>query len=271
MLEIHPYAEIFPPMSDEAFAGLVDDIRENGLREPIVLHEGMVLDGRNRYRACTEIGIEPITRPWDQRGDALDYVISKNLHRRHLNESQRAMVAARVSTMKQGGDRRSEDFKAPNGALKKPAQDRVAKQLNVGERSVQRAASVRDRGIPELQKAVDAGSVSLWSAAEVATQPEEKQREIVMRGEKAISAEANLIRKSRKPHPGVSNKRVRADIWIGFRDALDVITGMPLASEVAEIVRAHDKAHITDARLDRALRWLNDFAQAWADSKRTAA
>lgn len=59
-------------MSDEAFADLVNDIRETGLREPIVLHEGRVLDGRNRYRACTEIGIEPITRPWDQRGDALD-------------------------------------------------------------------------------------------------------------------------------------------------------------------------------------------------------
>ena len=64
-----------------------------------------LLPRRGEFQAaCSEIGIEPITKPWDQRGDALSYVISKNLHRRHLNESQRAMVAPKIATMRQGGN-----------------------------------------------------------------------------------------------------------------------------------------------------------------------
>jgi hypothetical protein len=116
----------------------------------------------------------PITKPWNQRGDALSYVISKNLHRRHLNESQMAMVAAKIESFRHGdnqhtgGDtnrhllKRSEDFKAPIGVLKL---DTAANLLNVGGTSVDRASKVRARGVPELQAAVESGSVSLSSAA----------------------------------------------------------------------------------------------------------
>lgn len=266
LLEIHPLAEIFPPMADEAFAALVADIRENGLREAIVLHEGKVLDGRNRYRACTEIGIEPITKPWDQRGDALDYVVSKNLHRRHLDESQRSMVSARIANLKDGEKKRKNQG-TPFG-VPSVSQPDAAKMMNVGHRSVQRAKTIIDKGIPELVAAVDMGKVSAWSAAEIAKEPEEKQREIVMRGEKAITAEAQLIRKTRKPHAGLTTHRIKADIWISFRDALDAIAGMPCATEVAEIVRAHDKAKITDARLAKAVQWIGDFERAWNDLNR---
>jgi ParB-like chromosome segregation protein Spo0J len=221
-LGIHPLAEIFPPMSDEAFAALVADIRKNGLREPIVLHEGKVLDGRNRYRACVELGIEHITKPWDQRGDALSYVLSTNLHRRHLCESQRALVAARIENFRHGGDRRSEDQEA-NRPLQ-ITREKAAELLNVGERSVQRAAIVHDRGVPELQKAVETGAVSVWSAVEVARRPAAEQCEIAERGSKAIAEAAKAIRANRKSPKvkryGISQQRVRANIWIALRDAL---------------------------------------------------
>ena len=64
MYDVHPAAEIFPLMSDEEFKGLVADIQEHGLREPIVLHDGKVLDGRNRVRACEELGIELDLENW---------------------------------------------------------------------------------------------------------------------------------------------------------------------------------------------------------------
>jgi ParB/Sulfiredoxin domain len=123
--------EIFPPMSDE-YAALVEDIRENGLRDPIVLLDRQVLDGRNRHRACEEIGIEAIARPWDGRGDPLSYVISKNLRRRHLNESQRAMVADKIANLKEGRPSST----APIGAV---SQSQAAKTMNVGRSSVQNA------------------------------------------------------------------------------------------------------------------------------------
>jgi hypothetical protein len=135
--------------------------------------EGMVLDGRNRYRACVEVGIEPITKPWDQRGSALAYVISKNLHRRHLDTSQRAMVGARIESYRHGGDRRSQDAKLR--LEHKMTRKDVSALLNVGERSINSAATVHDLGIKELQQAVDAGDVSVSAAREGARLPKAKQ------------------------------------------------------------------------------------------------
>ena len=101
-LEFHEIANLFPLMEGKEFDELCSDIAANGLLDTIWLHpDGSILDGRNRYRACLHVGVEPRLETW--RGiDALEFVLSKNLHRRHLNESQRAMIAARLVTMSPG-------------------------------------------------------------------------------------------------------------------------------------------------------------------------
>src|SRR5437899_10114338 len=88
-LAFHPLADIFPLMEGEEFDALVADIKANGLREDIVLYEGMILDGRNRYRACLAAGVPPVYLDCDNWfTDPAAYVISANLHRRHLTPEQ---------------------------------------------------------------------------------------------------------------------------------------------------------------------------------------
>ena len=103
-MKAHPYADILPLLEGEAFDSLVADIRANGLLEPITIHEGMILDGRNRCGACKAAGVEPQFLEFDG-DDPLAFVLSLNVHRRHLSESQRGMVAARLETLKHGDDR----------------------------------------------------------------------------------------------------------------------------------------------------------------------
>jgi hypothetical protein len=91
---VHPAAALFPLMKGPEFGLLVEDIDEHGLPEPILMHQGLVLDGRNRLRACEIAGVEPRFIERDGAGSPLAFVLSRNLHRRHLNESQRAIVAA---------------------------------------------------------------------------------------------------------------------------------------------------------------------------------
>src|SRR5262245_28140855 len=92
-LKPHPAAEIFPPMSEEEFRAFKEDIRQRQQIDPIVLLDGKILDGRHRYRACRELGLEPLTREWDGQGSPVEFVVSRNLHRRHLSGSQKATVA----------------------------------------------------------------------------------------------------------------------------------------------------------------------------------
>jgi hypothetical protein len=91
----HPLADLFPLLQAVEFDELVADIKANGLREPIVLYQGQVLDGRNRYRACEAADVEPHFRKYDG-DDPLAYVTSLNLHRRNLTTEQKREVIAKL-------------------------------------------------------------------------------------------------------------------------------------------------------------------------------
>ena len=187
--EFHELADIFPLMEGKPFDELVADIKENGLREPIVVLNEKILDGRNRYRACLAADVDPRFEHY-HGDDPVRYIISLNLRRRHLDESQRAMVAAKLANLGEGRPSNT----APIGAV---SQSDAADLLNVGRRSVQRATAVQEHGVPELQRAVEAGGVSVAAAAYVASRPESEQREIVARGEKEILKAAAAIRKKK--------------------------------------------------------------------------
>lgn len=98
-LEFHPVASIFPLLAGDDFRALVEDIRENGQLEPIWTYQGQIIDGRNRYMACRSLGNEAATREWGGNGSLLDFVVSMNLHRRHLTSSQRAAIAVEMLPM----------------------------------------------------------------------------------------------------------------------------------------------------------------------------
>ena len=191
----HPVAAIFPMMEGREFKDLVADVRRYGLRESIWLHrDGRILDGRNRYLACREASVEPTFRTYGgSDADVIPFIVSHNLHRRHLNESQRGMVAAKIANFPRG---RPEENPPIGGFSTADA----AQMLNVGTRTIERARTVRDHGAPELIDVVEQGRVSVSAAADVATLPQEEQAEIVARGEIEILEAAKEIRcqKARK-------------------------------------------------------------------------
>jgi N6-adenosine-specific RNA methylase IME4 len=187
-LEFHPLANLFPLIEGGEFDALVADIKANGQHEEIVVFDGMLLDGRNRYRACLAAGIEPRAlafRP-DVHGDPLAFVISRNLKRRHLNDSQRAMVAARLESYRHGDNQYSE-----GDANLHVRRVEAAKQLGVSSRSVASAAVVRDRAVPQVVQAVDRGKLSISQAAIAARLASGQQERIAAEAE---AGRANVAR-----------------------------------------------------------------------------
>ncbi len=180
--EIHPLAELFPPMPDDQYQALKADIAENGQSEDIIIWQDKLIDGRHRLRACLELGIQPDTAELDDSCDPYIYVITHNLHRRHLTESQRSMVAGKLATLKVG---RPSEEKAPIGAL---SIEDAAKLLSVGERSVDRAKQVIEHGSKAVVDAVESGEIPVSFAAKFVTEEPDKktQTELVKQGKAAM-------------------------------------------------------------------------------------
>ena len=156
---VHPACDMLPAMTDAEYRELVDDIAEHGLQVPILLDQDhRILDGRHRWRACQELGIEPKQRMYipplagrELEAANIAKVISLNLQRRHLTTQQRAAVAAELATMKRGGDRTGI---ASNDAL---TDAQAAKLMGVSERAWS-APSARMRDDPDAHEAAKAGT-----------------------------------------------------------------------------------------------------------------
>jgi ParB-like chromosome segregation protein Spo0J len=179
---LHPLCSIFPEMSDEEFDALRDDIGQHGQRDAIVLWDGQILDGRHRMQACLALGIEPkfrkVEMTWEE---AKAFVISVNLSRRHLDASQRAVIASRMATLEQG--RPASQEKASIEAFS-VTQRQAAESFNVGRATLQRAKNLQRVSAPEVVEEVASGKISLHKAGKLAAAVPDKaeQAEIVRAG-----------------------------------------------------------------------------------------
>ena len=109
MRERHPLSAAWGDMPEKDFRALVEDVREHGVREQISLSGGQVVDGWHRYRAAIECGQDPPERelaPTLARMDLIRLVASRNLHRRHLTDLERAKAVQRCMEWRAPGDPR---------------------------------------------------------------------------------------------------------------------------------------------------------------------
>lgn len=183
----HDVANIFSLMSGEEFEALKADIAQHGLRESIWLHpDGSIVDGRNRHRACIETNTTPTFRTWDGNGSLVAFVVSMNLHRRHLTSSQRAMAAQDILPMLEAEAKQrqanSNDYRRDNGNtdvsvpqnFAEPigeARDHAAALFGTNRQYVSDAKRIAQAS-PELAEKVRAGDVSIAQAKREITKRE---------------------------------------------------------------------------------------------------
>lgn len=158
--ELHPLASLFPRMAGAEFEALKTDIAANGLRQPIVTHQGMILDGGNRYAACMAVGVKPMMVEYTGT-NLVTYVMSVNFHRRHLSPGQQAAIVASA-----------QDW-ATAQTVGKPKSGNVTGLQTVADRAAvsgasdktQRMADKLAKESPELATKVAHGEISLPKAA----------------------------------------------------------------------------------------------------------
>lgn len=199
--EVHPFADKFLLIEGEAFDKLVADIKQNGLQNPITVNQDqtILIDGRNRYRACIEAGVKPklnVLGSHYTEERILNLIVSENVHRRHLNAGQLAVIAMEYEQAFAKAKKESEiarrskfplDKKDNSGVttaelresqpnmseLSGTAAAQAAKIVGASERYVQLAKAV-NRDAPELIEKVQKGEISLDAA--------DKQRKKIVQG-----------------------------------------------------------------------------------------
>ncbi len=176
------YEKLLPKMSEEEFAELKKSIQTEGQHYPIIVNEDLeVLDGHHRFRACTELGIEPDfeVRKFDDKLMEKKFVIEANLRRRHLNnfqlvelavpllEIEKALAKKRQSKggkngrdMQLGlasGDAQSE----PELEFKGKASEVVAKRAGVSTRTLERGKKILETASEDEKQKLREGKTSI--------------------------------------------------------------------------------------------------------------
>lgn len=255
--EIHPAADLFPLMTDSELDSLKENIAAHGLLEPIWLYEGKILDGRNRYRACIELGIEVMTR--DYVGDSpVAFVWSLNGARRQLSKSELAAVAVemlaplqeeakkrQVAHLKQGNEipvtpkveeRENETGRSAGGQFAATGEAAViaARIVGVGKTYVHNAKRVKQKS-PELFAEVRAGKITVDKALRIADgkyvpadlngpkQPREKRA-------------ADIRRLAASGHKA---EQIAAELGIGRQQVRNIATAENIALADDAIGKAH--------------------------------
>jgi ParB-like chromosome segregation protein Spo0J len=256
-LEFHEAANIFP-LDDEHLQALAEDIKKNGQQIAIELMGGKILDGRRRSMACRIAGVEPVTREVSPE-DPVSYVLSLNLHRRHLTPSQASMCAARAREIyeREAKERQTSSLKQNNTVPanlpernKGDARDLAGKAFGVSGKSVDHAKRVIEKGIPELAKAVDSGRMAVSTAAIVAAETPDEQIAAIERQAnrnyaKMAGREKPEQKETPKPrHPGEHTQSetfalTKADV------SITQLKGIP----VSNVHR--------DAALERVSKWID--------------
>lgn len=225
--EPHEYCLAFPEMPASKFRELVESIRGEGLLHEITLYEGKILDGRHRYNACLELGIEP---RFDQYlgDDPIGRVKAENIARRDLSPSQLSIVGARLAKVE--GERARKRSEAnlkrgtisptdPYGSLGKdggPTAEIIGTKLGIGKNTVQRGIKVMKQGTPELVKAVESDSITVTEAARIADlKPHSQRRIVVIKDKRERQKEFGKTAQQRRSKQALhKNNKMQGDAYV---------------------------------------------------------
>jgi hypothetical protein len=249
----HPLSAAFPSIPAAELSSLIADIAQHGQREPGTLYEGMVLDGWHRFQACEKAGIQ--FRAVELDGDdPQSFVLSRNLHRRHLTASQRAEAVVACSAWKPA---RRPDKAAPGAGL---SEAQMAKVADVGERTIRQAKVAHKAG---LGGAITEGRVSAKRAAEIAKLPEPLRKAAIEQPPRAPTVQRPKIA------DGCADLRTELetarealkDLGETARDLenkLSAYENTEPDEQQAEILRLHKRVAKLEGEIERQAILLND-------------
>lgn len=260
-IKVHPAADIMPFIEDEDWEEFKQSVKngaESGTLESIELLDGKIIDGRNRWCALTELGIDPNKFCVAKLGisDPVQYVLDRNLGgRRQLTKSQLGMVAAKVTNLRAGSNQHSAKTGEvpPNGGTSNQqisgksdnsTTKSVSDSLGVSARTIERSRDVLRKGSSSLVEAVSSGVITVNKAVDLinAVESKEEQNRIIAEGKAKIEEAIKLaeLQALKSSLPGSTTKN----------EAL-------IKAKEAEVEKATQQAQEAKKKRERSERYMN--------------
>ena len=258
-LASHPFADLFPLIEGQMFDDLVASIRENGQLDAIVLLDGAILDGRNRYRACKVAGAQPRFEDF-KGGDPLKFVAAKNVHRRNLSTNERALIAAKMAGLMNGSNQFSRQHKTEGDVETSPSVsiNEAATLMGVARDTVVSARTILDHGSQVDIAAASKGAGLRPMADKIRAALAPVQHAARQREKTDCGAPSNRVPER------MSTQQMHAEVWGRVKTAMEALTALPLPSDVVVILKGNAaRRRATDEKCIAAVRWLQDFVEQW--------
>lgn len=244
--ENHPIADAFPLMSKEDLSDLAGSILVNGQKQPIILYQKKILEGRNRYLATQLAKVEPVFQEFT--GDnPYQFAAEKHFASHKYKSAQRAMMGARLVKVSQ--EQQYEGVVLSN---------RIAGEFaQVHYDVISEARRVIDYGTPEEIRIVDSGEKGLMDIIKA----------VRLRGKLVPGGNKKGRAPTQQMQQYVKHRRTQMVLWKELRDAMESLSHMPKASEMVRAARAVTKSSGTLKAIPAAIEWLIDFNHEIEKSK----
>lgn len=162
---------LIPPLTSEEFKQLERNILEEGIRDPLVTWNGILVDGHNRYRIATEYDIDFVTveKEFADMNAVKEWMINNQFGRRNLNKYQRSVLALQLEDVFKAKAKenqiRKPDFVPQKSAEQKvETRQEIAKVANVSHDTISKVKKIEATASPEIKEKVSTGEMSINEA-----------------------------------------------------------------------------------------------------------
>ena len=177
---VHYLATILPPLKTPGYEALKASIGRHGLRDPIIVWQGQIIDGVHRLMACLELGLNPTFHHLADDDDPAEFLDAEAFPYRDMDYDDRVRAAAKLSQWSTRGRPAASGEKSENFPI--ITREKAAERFRVSVKSVSTYARVQAEdgpGSPALRQAADEKRIKCSDAARILERPHEVQDKAV--------------------------------------------------------------------------------------------
>ena len=176
------FRSLIPPLTEEELAQLEKNIQQDGIRDPLVTWNGVLIDGHNRLAIAEKLGIEYTTRElsFESEDEAKAWIIRNQFGRRNINNYQRSVLALKLEVVikeiaKKTQGQRTDIVPTLAQSNKGRTREKLANEAKVSHGTLDKVKKIQEKAPYEVKQKLNSGEISINKAFSEVKKAERKK------------------------------------------------------------------------------------------------